>query len=281
MRLWTLSDLHQERATNAWDPAAHAPAGGFDVVVIAGDVHVPLVRSLEWIAERFLGVPVVYVPGNHDFWWDRGEDRYTLSDQVSRGRAAADRLGVHPLMDAAVTIGDIHFVGSTLWTDFRLGAFGLLHGLRSAGGREGMNDYRRIRTGPTSRHRIQPEDVLRLHRASRPFVQGAIRPAPERTVVVSHHAPSRRSLPPQPDLAWCYASDLEDVIEASRPTLWIHGHVHRHADYELFDTRIVCNARGHTDEEAGFISDLVVEVPRPRHDAASLTPSTEKEGSDR
>lgn len=273
MRLWTLSDLHQEHASNAWDPTAHVPAGGFDAVVIAGDVHVPLVRSLEWIARRFLGVPVVYVPGNHDFWWDRGEDRYTLSDQVSRGRAAADRLGVRLLMDDAVTVGDISFVGATLWTDFRAGAFSLPHGLRSAGGRAGMQDYRRIRTGPTSRHRIEPEDVLRLHRASRSYVQGAVRPPPARTVVVTHHAPSRRSLPPHEDLAWCYASDLEGLIEASRPALWIHGHVHRHADYRLFDTRIACNARGHVEESAGFIPDLVVEVTRRRDDAASPTPS--------
>lgn len=281
MRLWTLSDIHQEHPSNFWDPAAHAPAGGFDAVVIAGDVHVPLVRSLEWVAERFLGVPVVYVPGNHDFWWDRGETRYTLSDQVRLGRAAADRLGVHLLMDSAVTIGDIHFVGATMWTDFRLGAFGLLHGLRSAGGRGGMADYRRIRTGPTSRHRIQPEDVLRIHRASRPFVQGAIRPAPERTVVVSHHAPSRRSLTPHEDLEWCYASDLEGLIAETRPALWIHGHVHRHADYALHDTRIVCNARGHVEEETGFIPDLVVEVPHRQDDAAPHTPSTETEGPDR
>lgn len=68
------------------DPAAHAPPDGFDVAVVAGDVHMSLVRALGWLADRLPGVPVVYVPGNHDFWWDRGEDRYTLADQLSRGR---------------------------------------------------------------------------------------------------------------------------------------------------------------------------------------------------
>ncbi|MDQ0543450.1 Icc-related predicted phosphoesterase [Methylobacterium brachiatum] len=255
------------------------PAGGFDAVVIAGDVQVPLVRSLEWIAERFHGVPVVYVPGNHDFWWDRGEVRYTLSDQVRLGRAAADRLGVHLLMDDAVTIGGVTFVGATLWTDFRLGAFGLLHGLRSAGGREGMQDYRRIRTGPTSRHRIEPEDVLRLHRASRAYVQGAIRPAPERTVVVTHHAPSRRSLSPHENLAWCYATDLDDLIGTCRPALWVHGHVHRHADYRIHDTRIVCNPRGHVEEATGFIPGLVVEVPDRQADADTQPRTNGTEGT--
>ena len=38
-RLWAFSDLHQEWPENAWDPATHAPPGGFDVAVVAGDVH--------------------------------------------------------------------------------------------------------------------------------------------------------------------------------------------------------------------------------------------------
>ena len=270
MRLWAFSDLHQEHVSNTWDPAAHVPAGGFDAVVIAGDVHVPLVRSLEWIGERFHGVPVVYVPGNHDFWWDRGEDRYTLSDQIARGRAVADRLGIRLLMDDAVTIGGFHFIGCTLWTDFRHGAFSLLHGLRSAGGRDGMNDYRRIRTGPSSRHRIEPEDVLRLHRASRPYL-AAIPLPPERTVVVTHHAPSPRSLGPPGHLDWCYASNLEGLIADRRPALWVHGHVHRHSDYVFHETRVVCNARGHGEKDTGFVPDLVIEVPDER---AHADPST-------
>lgn len=281
MRLLVFSDIHQEALENAWDPAAHLPADGFDVAVIAGDVHVPLTRSLAWIGERMPGVPVVYVPGNHDFWWDRGEDRYTLADQLDRGRALADRLGIHLLADAAVTVGAIRFVGVTLWTDFRLGSFSLVHGMRSAGGRFGMNDYRRIRTGPSSRHRLRPEDVLRMHRASRAFLEGAIGPAPGRTVVVSHHAPAPRSLPPSEDMAWCYGSDLETLVAASGPALWVHGHVHRHADYVLGSTRVVCNPRGHVGEDSGFVPGLVVEVPSPLGDANAPLPSLETERSDR
>ncbi len=124
-RLWTFSDLHQERPENAWDPAAGRPAAGFDVAVVAGDVHVPLIRSLEWLAERLPGVPVVYVPGNHDFWWDRGEERYTIQGQLERGRERAAALGIHLLHDDVAVIGGTRFLGGTLWTDFRLGSFGI------------------------------------------------------------------------------------------------------------------------------------------------------------
>jgi 3',5'-cyclic AMP phosphodiesterase CpdA len=264
-RLWSFSDLHQEWPENAWDPAAHAPPDGFDVAVVAGDVHMPLTRALDWLAERLPGVPVVYVPGNHDFWWDRGEDRYTLADEMSRGRDVAARHGIRLLMDDAVTLGGTRFLGGTLWTDFRLGTHSLTHGMRSAQGRFGMVDYRRIRTGPSSRHRIEPGEILALHRRTRAFIEATLAvPHAGLTVVVTHHAPHPDSLPdPHADLRWCYASDLRDLIHAYGPDLWIHGHVHTAVDYRVGPTRIVCNPRGHIEETTRFDPDRIVSIERP------------------
>ena len=50
------------------------------------------------------------------------------------------------------------------------------------------------------------------------------------------------------------------MIEERGPDLWVHGHVHRHSDYQVGRTRIVCNARGHMDEKTGFIPGMVIEV---------------------
>lgn len=76
---------------------------------------------------------------------------------VSRGRDVAARHGIHLLMDDAVTLGRTRYLGGTLWTDFRYGSTSLTHSMRSARGRDGMVDYHRIRTGPSSRRRIAPE----------------------------------------------------------------------------------------------------------------------------
>jgi len=261
-RLWVWSDIHAEWPENPWDPAAHAPAEGFDVVVVAGDVHTPLTRSLDWLAERLPGVATAYVPGNHDFYYDRGEDRYTIYDQIERGRDRAAALGVHLLLDETVTVGGLRVVGATLWSDFRLGPYGLTQAMQIAQGRFGMNDYRRIRTGPRSRNRIEPREILAMHRASRAFIEGELachHDGP--TVVVSHHAPHPASLPdPHADLAWCYASDLTDLILDRGPDLWIHGHVHRASAYHVGRTRIVCNPRGHHDERSEFVPDLMIRV---------------------
>ena len=50
------------------------------------------------------------------------------------------------------------------------------------------------------------------------------------------------------------------LIETGAPDPWVHGHVHRHAEYRVGRTRIVCNARGHVDEVMGFEPDLVVGI---------------------
>ncbi|SDM47965.1 Calcineurin-like phosphoesterase [Methylobacterium phyllostachyos] len=261
-RLWVFSDLHQDCPENAWDPAAHEPPDGFDVAVVAGDVHMPLARALDWLGERLPGVPVVYVPGNHDFWWDRGEERYTIHDQVARGRDRAAALGIHLLIDDAVLLDGIRFLGGTLWTDFRLGSFSLTHAFRTAQGRDGMVDYRRIRTGHRSRDRIEPEEVLAMHRATRAFLGAELaRPHDGPTVVVTHHAPHPDSLAdPHAHLAWCYASDLTGLIEERGPNLWVHGHAHRHIDYWIGRTRVVCNARGRVEGRTDFVPGYVVDA---------------------
>ena len=262
-RLWIFSDLHQDWADNAWDPAAHAPAGGFDIAVIAGDVHSPLPKALDWIGDRLPGVATIYGPGNHDFWWDRGDDRYTHDDLVARGRDAAARHGVHLLLDVAVALDGIRFLGGTLWTDLRLGSWSLGHAQKSA--RLGMNDYKRIRRRRSGQHKyIRPADTLALHRATAGFLDAQLAaPSSLPTVVVTHHAPHPLSLPDADfDLRWCYASNLGGLIDRGQPDLWIHGHTHNRSDYRLGKTPIVCNPRGHIEESSSrtFDPSLVIQV---------------------
>jgi predicted phosphohydrolase len=262
-RLWIFSDLHQDWADNAWDPAAHAPAGGFDIAVVAGDVHMPLTKALDWLGDRLPGVPTIYVPGNHDFWEDGGGDRYTFDDMVARGRDAAARHGVHLLLDDSVTLDGVRFMGGTLWTDLRLGSWSLGHALKSS--RQGMNDYKRIRRRPGGKHKyVRTIDTLALHRATTAFLDAQLAvPCSYPTVVVTHHAPHAKSLSdPNMDSRWCYASDLGGLIHHHQPDLWIHGHLHSRADYRIGVTRIVCNPRGHIEEPSSrtFDPSLMIQV---------------------
>lgn len=101
-----------------------------------------------------------------------------------------------------------------------------------------------------------------MHRVTRGFIENTLAVShPGPTVVVTHHAPHPASLPrSDADLRWCDASDLTDVILDQGPDVWVHGHVHYASDYRVGRTRVVCNARGHSDERTRFRHGLVVEV---------------------
>ena len=80
---------------------------------------------------------------------------------------------------------------------------------------------------------------------------------------MTHHAPHRGSLHPRYAadlLSAAFVSDLTAVIDAGKPDLWVHGHVHTSFDYKVDATRIVCNPHGYGRENPTFDPALVVEV---------------------
>ncbi|WP_421459911.1 metallophosphoesterase [Aurantimonas sp. NFXS3] len=262
-RLLVLSDLHQNDGGRSFDPATEITTP-FDIAIIAGDCAGRLTASLKWLGERFAGVPTVYVPGNHDWYRDGSPNGFTVEDELQAGRDLADRLGITLLSNEAATINGLTFLGATLWTDLR----SHLHVSRAqahAAARRGMNDYHFIHRISSTRRsrRITPARTLAWHRDSCRFLGDAFARGidPRRTVVVTHHAPSLRSLAlPHDLLDHCYASDLEPAIETWRPRIWIHGHIHAARDYGVGETRILANPLGRADEATGFVANRVVEL---------------------
>jgi Icc-related predicted phosphoesterase len=257
--LWIMSDLHQEWGVNAYDPTRHAPAA-FDIVVVAGDVDTPGTSAVDRLADWFPGTPVVYVLGNHDYYVPHGADPFTAYQMRLRAQARGVERGVHVLCESSVVLHGVNFTGDTFWTDLRLGTMGQGHAWNTA--RRGMNDYRHIRRRETGRHHnLRPEDTAAWHRSAVSWLDVATQNNDGPTVVVTHHAPSARSLDnPHMDLRWCYASEHDNLVERSGAALWIHGHLHNAVDYMIGGTRVVSNPRGHGDEQADFVPDLVIEV---------------------
>ena len=133
MRIRVLSDLHLE--FQGWMP----PAATADVVVLAGDVHVGA-DGLDWAQRQFAGAPVVYVPGNHEYY---GSD---LSEMLTELRVAARGRGIHLLDGDEIIIDGVRFLGATLWTDFELYGPEPHEVARAmAAAQQGMRDYRVIR----------------------------------------------------------------------------------------------------------------------------------------
>ena len=238
MKLHILSDLHLEFG-NFQPPHLDLE---YDVVVLAGDIQNGE-KGVTWAARDSVfrpGVPVIYVPGNHEFY-DRERQ-----ECLGRMREAARGTRVHVLDRDELVVDGVRFLGATFWTDFECEA---LRGLTLADAmieaRAGMTDYRLIREG---KDRFRPADALREHKRSRDWLRARLgEPGDMPTVVVTHHAPSRRSIAATffgDNLNACFASQLPDDF-FGRAALWIHGHMHNSSDYDHQGTRVVANPRGY------------------------------------
>ena len=247
MKLHVLSDLHTEFAD--FSP----PETDADVVILAGDIGVGL-GGIDWAARRFSEVPVIYVPGNHEFY----DHDIGLTDELKASAPA----NIHVLNNDMLELNGIRVLGCTLWTDFKLYGESEAWFARQRAKRL-IEDFASIRNDG---RRFTPEDSVQLHEESKTWLVGELeRKFEGPTVVVTHHLPATTSVAKRyvnDPLNPVFASRLEEVIENYRPELWIHGHTHVPCDYELFDTRIICNPGGYPGENrrSGFKDDLVVSV---------------------
>lgn len=255
MRLQIFSDLHADVAA----PRSITVWSDVDTVVVAGDVCEGAERGFAWLRQIVpMQVPIIAVLGNHEFY------RRCWSEELAHARSVAPLYGVHLLEDDTVTLGKVRFIGASLWTDYAL--FGM-HNLPRAMlvAATGLNDHKRIKWSKEPWRRFRPQEALLLHKRSRAFIEPTLTtPFDGATVVVTHHAPHPGSIHSRYKsalLSAAYVSDLTPIIEACRPDLWVHGHVHESFDYYAGDTRIVCNPHGYGVENPRFDPALVVEIP--------------------
>ncbi|MFD2053745.1 metallophosphoesterase [Mesorhizobium calcicola] len=252
MKIWLFSDLHLEVA-DLRQPLAIPDA---DVCVVAGDLCRAPANGVYWLAENIAhAMPCVYVAGNHEFY------RGTIKEGLEDGRAAATRFpAVHFLENQAVVIGGVRFLGATLWTDYRIEGnpeVAMFHA------RQSMNDYSQIAAQRNPWQRFLPLTAYRMHQESRHVIETALKSEPVPTVVVTHHLPHANSIPNRFKgdlLNAAFASDLSQVLEVGQPALWVHGHTHDSCDYQVGNTRIVCNPRGYEDENGKFDRALVIRL---------------------
>jgi len=159
-------------------------------------------------------------------------------------RSIAAACGVHFLENDAVVIAGVRFLGAALWTDFCLyGNTSQEISLRLY--ERSLNDCRLI---SAAGGRLTPAMVLERHQQSRAWLQQQIaEPFEGRTVVVTHHVPSSRSVAPQyqgDHLTPGFASELPRAM-FDLVSLWAHGHMHDSCMYTQGTCRVVCNPRGY------------------------------------
>lgn len=251
-KLWILSDLHLEALPYPDNFRPEPPP--FDVLVAAGDIwEADLGRGFAILRRLAGNKPVVCVMGNHEHW------NGVLHEDLARARILAERAGVTLLDGARAVHAGCQFVGTTLWSDYRLAGrldpdtptgepIGVAHDDRGAS------------------HRITVGDAAALHRRARAALAARIAESDDTlpVVVVTHHAPHPNCILPAQRATWSAgnsASDLSVLTDAGRAALWVHGHVHHSLDLTRpGGTRILCNPAGCGFANPAFDHARVVEI---------------------
>lgn len=290
MKIAVCSDLHLE-----FGDIDFTNDEGADVLVLSGDIMVAadfgrpdpydlmmtnkeerLRDFLERCHQRFMHT--IYVMGNHEHYHG---DFKTTADILRKAVKNYD--SIHFLDKETVKIQDVTFIGGTLWTDMNREDPLTLHGIRSM-----MNDFRIVNNSnrevnfktydangefngfSTRVARFCPEDAVEDHRQMLDLIKTTVelrKSDDEKFVVVGHHAPSKRSTHPRYKdeqlMNGGYSSDLDEFI-MDRPNikLWTHGHTHELFDYQVGETRVVCNPRGYIgyEESAAIFKLKTVEI---------------------
>jgi predicted phosphodiesterase len=253
MKINILSDLHLGFS------AMERPGTEADLVVLAGDIARPR-EAVDWALG--LAKPVLYVPGNHEFYGS------SLDGTIAELRRLCAGTPICLLDDDEVIVDGVRFIGSTLWTDFELFGPALRRDEAMAAGARMLRDFSRIRVRDAAADLFTPIDAAARFRRHASWLDerlGEAHAGP--TVVITHHAPSPRSIHARfagSPLNACFVSNAEHLLGAPRAALWIHGHTHDSFDYDCGGTRVVCNPRGYARdgviENACFDPHFIVEV---------------------
>ncbi|MGU3401587.1 metallophosphoesterase [Brucellaceae bacterium D45D] len=248
MRLWILSDLHQEFADTPWQPNQIAD---HDILIAAGDIHQSPAQSIAYL-NSLTRRPIIYVLGNHEFY---GKE-WTKTLNLCRD-ATAKTDNIHFLENDVAIINGVRFLGCSLWTDFNvLGSAAFDKHVVE----RGMADFNQIRLA--SGGYLTTDKWLDRHYESVAWLRSMLSiPFSGPTVVVTHHAPHKKSIHPRyagDALTAGFVNHLPDLLE--KADIWVHGHVHDTFDYQVANCRVLCNPRGYPRENTGFDEKLVIKI---------------------
>lgn len=233
MKIRLLSDLHTEFRL-PYKTHAMSEYRGEDVLVLAGDIASGSTNTMD-VIKHFLdcGFPeIIYVPGNHEYYGGNFDEFNAKMEN-----ACMEFENVHFLNPGKVNIGNVQFVGATLWTNFAENP------ISQSAARRGINDFQQIRGFDVNR-------CAKTYYEHFAFIKQAYEMrVSDHTVVITHFLPARECIAPRfrgPDLINDYfANDLGEYISTMSDATWLFGHTHDATDLVLGDTRVVANPHGY------------------------------------
>jgi len=253
MKLAITSDLHLEFGDIELknDQSADVLILGGDICV-AQDLTAAVVNFFQRVSQEF--PETIYILGNHEHYHgDYAQSAERIVDMLN----SVNIRNIHVLDRGTLKLGDVTFIGGTLWTDFNRRDPVTIQAAGSM-----MNDYRGVKnTNDKNSWKFLPIHALKEHDDMVNYIKLVLNNRraennhDHNVVVVGHHAPSFQSIAEQyrrdTIMNGCFASDLSELIlDSPEIVLWTHGHMHDDFDYQIGTTRVVCNPRGYQGYEA-------------------------------
>ncbi len=235
MRIQYASDLHLEFATNRNYLRMFPLEVSGDILVLAGDIQYLKVAYVkdpfwDWASANYQQVIVAF--GNHEFY--HGHD----ISKASPKSVIKIRENVQAYYNGVVTIDDVDFVLSTLWSHIDPKDFHLVS--------NSVSDFSQILCNGKY---LTPEKFNEEHELCLSFLKRAVSlSTAKRKVVVTHHVPSMLLTAPEfrdSRINGAFTVELGDFIADSGIDCWIYGHSHRNIDKTIGSTRCISNQLGY------------------------------------
>jgi predicted MPP superfamily phosphohydrolase len=270
------SDIHLDHYVGREEPKFWYPPELPDdkdtILVLAGDLWIGT-RWIDYMGFSWIGKlsnqfkQVLVVLGNHDYW----PANHPLSIRTG-ARKCNDMLhdmayfNVKVLDMEVVDIGDVIFVGATLWTDMRDGDPLTMNNMPSYMSYDGKIAYEIGEEGAWTRFTSQR--WVGVHRRHKEYIRLVAQDNPDKAIVViTHHLPLEFISDPvyagDSSNAY-YSSDMSDVLlDNPNITHWFYGHSHYCNDTTFEGCRLVNNSvgyQGEHKEQAGLVKHEVIEI---------------------
>jgi hypothetical protein len=228
-----------------------------DLLLLPGDIGLmtagaPSALSYAAACHEFLGCPVIFTPGNHEFYGTEfTSTRQRMLDAsisgvhvLDRGEAEVEVQGVR-----------VRILGCTLWSDYL--ALGDERRKAMSTAAYCMNDHRVISFEDQT---FSPRHALAEHELSRAWLQERLaEPHAGPSIVATHHGPTTQLLHPGfglNELTPAFLSRMDPLIEAGGKAgvvSWVFGHHHwSNLPIDIGGVKVLTSQPGYPGEHAAW-----------------------------
>jgi len=251
-----VSDIHAEHLLNIRDIPFKVEG---DILLMLGDIVDTPKLLQEFLSVLKPTVPVVYILGNHEYFFmdiDTGMKSYEIvASRYTTAKVTILSMPLFPYIFSTETGERVRILGGTMWTDYAKGT-------KTKVCSQSMWE---ISSGNMMGNH-SPDKIIDEHTKFKSRLVTELKyPFAGKTIVATHHSPSVDLCDVQylgSPISSAFHADMRDIILEYSPYAWVYGHVHSPRDQMIGSTRCIANPYGYrgTSGVKNFNPSFMLEV---------------------